>query len=70
MDSIDDFKQYTGSLTTPPCSEGVSWFLATTPIPLSVETYRRLKKVTKTNNRYTQNYSGGTDILVSAAVGL
>ena len=27
--------RYDGSLTTPPCSEGVKWFVMTTPIALS-----------------------------------
>lgn len=31
------FFHYAGSLTTPPCSEGVSWQVMTTPIELSAE---------------------------------
>ena len=30
------FATYSGSLTTPPCSEGVSWFVAEKPIALSL----------------------------------
>ena len=27
--------RYSGSLTTPPCSEGVTWLLMTTPVEMS-----------------------------------
>ena len=53
--SAQSFFRYTGSLTTPPCSEGVEWYIASTPIPLSAATYLALKATTKTNNRFSQN---------------
>ncbi|MBV7255979.1 carbonic anhydrase family protein [Pacificimonas sp. WHA3] len=30
-----DFYNYTGSLTTPPCSEGVNWFVMSNPLTIS-----------------------------------
>ena len=55
--------QYTGSLTTPPCTEGVQWLVLATPQPLNVDSYNALKKVLKFNARYTQNTLGQTNVL-------
>lgn len=34
---IKNYYHYSGSLTTPPCSEGVSWYVASDPITASLE---------------------------------
>ena len=46
--------RYDGSLTTPPCSEGVKWNVLTTPIELSEMQIAAFKAVVHTNNRPVQ----------------
>ena len=45
---------YDGSLTTPPCSEGVRWLLLQTPIELSTGQIEDLRSVHSGNNRPTR----------------
>lgn len=47
--------RYSGSLTTPPCSEGVSWLVMTAPVQLSAEQLNTLKDTfEEANNRPVQ----------------
>lgn len=53
------YTSYTGSLTTPPCTEGVKWINFLTPLKVSVsqmETFRTLLKADGTAIKY--NYRG------------
>ncbi len=45
---------YQGSLTTPPCSEGVSWILVDAPLELSEADFQQLESAYMGNNRDTQ----------------
>ncbi|MDH3599188.1 MAG: carbonic anhydrase family protein [Candidatus Tectomicrobia bacterium] len=63
------FIHYTGSLTTPPCTEGVEWYILQTPIELSEEQIGILRgalnlldfaSVLETNNRPSQPLNGRT----------
>ena len=42
---------YSGSLTTPPCSEGVEWFLVEQPVCMSKEQIQRFRELYHANNR-------------------
>jgi carbonic anhydrase len=46
--------RYDGSLTTPPCSEGVKWIVMKSPIQLSKEQIRTFTSIIKGNNRPVQ----------------
>lgn len=46
---------YEGSLTTPPCSEGVRWLVLVEPITLSAEQIARFRGIISANNRPTQS---------------
>lgn len=58
-----DLYQYSGSLTTPPCSEGVTWLVSKDPLPIAAATYNKAKRVMKFNSRYTQNNPGQQNLL-------
>jgi carbonic anhydrase len=51
---------YDGSLTTPPCSEGVTWFVLTTPVRLSAEQIAAFRAVVHDNNRPVQPLNART----------
>ncbi|MET0028271.1 MAG: carbonic anhydrase family protein [Candidatus Thiodiazotropha sp.] len=48
------YYRYMGSLTTPPCSEGVNWFVINQPIQASKAQIDAFKAVMEGNNRPTQ----------------
>jgi carbonic anhydrase len=52
------FYTYAGSLTTPPCSEGVSWYVQSQPITLSAAQLDALKAIHDENARHAQPANG------------
>ena len=57
--------RYKGSLTTPPCSEDVKWFVLTTPIEMSQSQIAAFKAILYGNNRPVQPLNG-RELLVDA----
>ncbi|NQV99101.1 MAG: carbonic anhydrase family protein [Rhodospirillales bacterium] len=49
-----DYFRYMGSLTTPPCSEGVSWYVLQSPVQFSAAQIDRIGKLMGYNARPTQ----------------
>jgi carbonic anhydrase len=45
---------FKGSLTTPPCSEGVAWQVLKTPVEISKAQIQAFKKIFKMNARPVQ----------------
>lgn len=45
-----EYFHYQGSLTTPPCSEGVEWYVLKTPLLISKQEMKDLKKLIPDNN--------------------
>ncbi|BFZ64059.1 hypothetical protein YB2330_005197 [Saitoella coloradoensis] len=59
---------YSGSLTTPPCAEGVTFIIPHKQLSLSIKQYNAMKSIIKFNSRYTQNAPGKANLLQVASV--
>lgn len=64
-----DFYKYTGSLTTPPCSEGVYWMVFKQPIEASAEQIQQMNEIMGENARPIQPINA-RNILKSWSEGL
>lgn len=58
MPSNQDYYRFSGSLTAPPCTEGVRWILIKTPITASNTQIEALSEITSQNNRPVQALNG------------
>lgn len=53
------YYRFSGSLTTPPCSEGVRWIVMHTPVEVSAEQINKFRSIMKhDNNRNVQPLNG------------
>ena len=58
LPSDSRFVEYEGSLTTPPCTEGVTWLVMTTPIAASTEQIDTFARLFPHNNRPLRPLNG------------
>ena len=58
---------YAGSLTTPPCSEGVTWYVTEESLYMSVSQFHAWKTIIKFNSRNTQNAPGMENLIQYSA---
>jgi carbonic anhydrase len=54
LPAVQTTYRYSGSLTTPPCTEGVSWLVMTSPLQVSAEQIAAFTNVFEGNNRPVQ----------------
>ncbi|TID14418.1 alpha carbonic anhydrase [Venturia nashicola] len=62
-------RQYSGSLTTPPCKEGITFLIAEQPLPIDPLSFNSMKKVLKFNSRFTQGSLGEPNLIEKALKG-
>ncbi len=60
--------RYDGSLTTPPCSEGVRWIVMSTPIQLGADQISAFTAIIHDNNRPTQPLHSRSVITEAATI--
>ena len=53
---------YSGSLTTPPCAEGVRFLIVKDPLDISVADFNAIKKIVKFNARLIQSNLGEANL--------
>lgn len=61
---------YSGSLTTPPCTEGVNWFVAADILRVKVDTWKAARDVIGFNSRLAQSAPGEVNALNLAGDGI
>ncbi len=58
------YNRYNGSITTPPCTEGVRWFVLQSPIDIPEVQIAAFQAIFKNNKRPVQS-SNGREVLMN-----
>jgi carbonic anhydrase len=58
IEKITKAYTYSGSLTTPPCTEGVTWYVNKNPQEVSAQQFSKLREAIGFNSRFTQLREG------------
>jgi carbonic anhydrase len=53
--NLRNFYTYGGSLTTPPCSEGILWYVASKPLEISDDQINQIKSINTDNEGFPEN---------------
>ncbi len=65
LPTTQTYYRYDGSLTTPPCSQGVKWIMMSTPVTASAEQLAAYKAIMYPTNRPVQPLNGRQFLLTS-----
>ncbi|KAH8589678.1 alpha carbonic anhydrase [Bisporella sp. PMI_857] len=65
--SKNEVYRYQGSLTTPPCTEGIEWIVSKKPLIIDWMMYNSLKHIMKFNARFIQSRPGEENTILASA---
>jgi len=68
--NLNNYFKYSGSLTTPPCSEGVTWVVLKNPITIEKSDLAALSALEGNNNRPLKPLNGRVVLDVGGRAGI
>ncbi|KGR89812.1 hypothetical protein CD30_15010 [Ureibacillus massiliensis 4400831 = CIP 108448 = CCUG 49529] len=65
LPDVNNIYFYTGSLTTPPCTEGITWILLEEPVEMSSQQIEVFAEIYPQNNRPVQDLNGRSIYMIN-----